>query len=66
MPVWNMAHYRPSPDLALRLAIREAIVRLETARPLAPPPDDDRLTNMIGKLRAMLASFEPDRIPLSR
>jgi hypothetical protein len=53
-----MAHR--SPDFALRLEINEAIARLHAASRLAPASDASRLGEMIFKLRAMLASLDPD------
>jgi hypothetical protein len=55
-----MVHAKPSADLKLRLEINEAIVRLHAASRLAPAADVSSLGSMIVKLRAMLASLEPD------
>jgi hypothetical protein len=55
-----MVHAKPPADLKLRLEINEAIARLYAASTLAPAHDASRLGSMISKLRAMLASLEPD------
>jgi hypothetical protein len=60
MPDSDMVHAKPPADLKLRLEINEAIGRLHAASRLAPAPDASLLGDMIFKLRAMLASLQPD------
>ncbi len=63
MPLFDMQYQRT--DLALRLAIREALVRLETVRPLASSPHyATRLDGIASDLHSLLTSLAPD--PMAR
>jgi hypothetical protein len=56
-----MVHPLPSPELKLRLAIREALSTLEAARTSAPSiVAAGRLTGIVRELRELSISLEPD------
>jgi hypothetical protein len=60
MPPFHMANVKPPPDLALRLAIREALVKLETARASVPSVvAAGHLAAIVSDLRSLLALLEP-------
>jgi hypothetical protein len=61
MPVLDMEYHPASPPLGLRLAIREALTRVEVARPLAPSVAiAGRLLDISRELQSLLTSLEPD------
>jgi hypothetical protein len=61
MPVFDMEHHPTSRPLGLCLAIREALTRVEVARPLAPSVAiAGRLLDISRDLRSLLNSLEPD------